>query len=65
MGIVSDGTAYGIPAGLVYSMPVRIAPGGAYQIVRDLEINDFAQQMMDATSKELQEERELALQFLA
>ena len=64
MGIVSDGS-YGIPAGLVYSMPVRIAPGGAYQVVQDLEINDFAREQMDVTAKELLEEREMALQFLS
>ncbi|XP_065176722.1 malate dehydrogenase, cytoplasmic-like [Sycon ciliatum] len=64
MGIVSDGS-YGVPAGLIYSMPVRISPGGAYQIVQNLEINDFAREMMDNTAKELLEERELALQFLA
>nr|AUW34354.1 cytosolic malate dehydrogenase [Tegula funebralis] len=59
MGIVSDGS-YGIPAGLVYSFPVTIAKDGSYKIVQDIAISDFARQKMDATKKELEEERDMA-----
>ena len=31
--------------------------GGAYEIVRDLEINDFSRERMQATESELREER--------
>nr|AUW34357.1 cytosolic malate dehydrogenase [Tegula montereyi] len=59
MGIVSDGS-YNIPAGLVYSFPLKIAKDGSYKIVQDIAISDFARQKMDATKKELEEERDMA-----
>lgn len=55
MGIRSDGS-YGIPEGLVYSFPVT-CKGGDYKIVQGLEINPFSRGRMDATRKELEEER--------
>ena len=55
MAIPADGS-YGIESGIVYSYPVRCA-GGRYQIVQDLEIDDFSRGRMDATEKELREER--------
>lgn len=56
MGIASDGS-YGIPKGLVYSFPVTCA-GGEYKIVQGLEVNPFSRARMDATRKELEEERD-------
>ena len=64
MGLVTDGTKYDIPEGLVYSFPVKILPSGEVQIVEGLEISDFSREKMDATAKELLEEREVAVQFL-
>jgi len=55
MGITADGS-YGIEPGVIYSFPVRCS-GGEYQIVQDLEINDFSRKRMDATAVELREER--------
>jgi malate dehydrogenase len=55
MGIPSDGS-YGIAAGIVYSYPVRCKDGG-YEIVQDLEINEFSRTRMEATEAELREER--------
>jgi len=60
MGVPSDGS-YGIEAGLVYSFPVKINPDHSYSIVQGLSIDDFARGKMDATLKELQEERDDAL----
>ena len=62
MGVPSDGS-YGIPEGLVYSFPVT-CKGGDYSIVQGLEINDFSQTMMDATQKELEEERDAVAKIL-
>jgi len=62
MGVPSDGS-YGIPEGLVYSFPVT-CEGGDYSIVQGLEINDFSQTMMDATQKELEEERDAVAKIL-
>ena len=65
MGVVSDGSHYGISAGLVYSFPVNIKKGGEWEIVKGLEISDFAHEKMDATAKELEHERDVALQFIS
>jgi malate dehydrogenase len=56
MGIPSDGS-YGIPEGIMYGFPVTCANGG-YEIVKGLEIDAFSRERMDATLKELLEERE-------
>jgi malate dehydrogenase len=56
MGIPSDGS-YGIPDGTIYGMPVTTA-GGKYTLVKGLEIDAFSREKMDATLKELQEERD-------
>lgn len=56
MGICSDGS-YGIPKGLVYSFPVT-CNNGEYKIVQGLSVNAFSQARMDATRKELEEERD-------
>ena len=56
MAIPSDGS-YGIPEGVVYSYPV-VCKNGQYEIVQGLEINAFSRERMDATYRELNEERE-------
>jgi len=55
MAIPADGS-YGIEQGIIYSFPVRCS-GGNYEIVQDLEIDDFSRTRMDETEKELREER--------
>ena len=56
MGIPSDGS-YGIPEGVIYSYPV-VCRGGQYEIVQGLAIDEFSRQRMDATYRELLEERD-------
>jgi malate dehydrogenase len=56
MGIPSDGS-YGIPEGVIYGYPVTCKSGG-YEIVKGIDISDFARKRMDATLKELHEERD-------
>ncbi|GAB4169642.1 MAG: malate dehydrogenase [Rhodocyclaceae bacterium] len=56
MGLPSDGS-YGIPEGILYGFPAVCTPG-RYEIVQGLEIDAFSRQKMDATLKELLEERE-------
>jgi malate dehydrogenase len=56
MGIPANGE-YGIPADVMYGMPVTCA-GGKYTLVKGLEIDEFSRQKMDATLKELLEERD-------
>jgi malate dehydrogenase len=55
MAIPSDGS-YGIKPGVIYGYPV-IVENGVYTIVKDLEIGAFSRERMDATEKELREER--------
>jgi len=61
MGIPSDGS-YGIPEGLMFGYPTTCA-GGRYEIVKGLDLGDFAKGKIAATHKELQEER-AAIQHL-
>ncbi|MBC2643456.1 MULTISPECIES: malate dehydrogenase [unclassified Rhodococcus (in: high G+C Gram-positive bacteria)] len=49
--------AYGVPAGLVSSFPVR-SVDGAWQIVEGLEIDDFSRKRIDASVAELESERD-------
>lgn len=64
MGIISDGTAYGIPDDIVYSFPLTIEQGANYKIVQGLEIKAFSREKMDLSAKELVEERDVAIAFL-
>jgi malate dehydrogenase len=56
MGVPSDGS-YGIPEGVLYGYPVT-CNGGKYEIVKGIEVSDFSRKRMDATLKELHEERD-------
>jgi malate dehydrogenase len=56
MGIPSDGS-YGIPQDVMYGFPVTCA-NGKYEMVRNLAIDEFSRGKMDATLKELLEERD-------
>ena len=55
MGVPSDGS-YGIPDGVMYGVPV-ICANGKYTVIKDLEIDAFSRSKMDATLKELEDER--------
>ncbi|RMI33799.1 malate dehydrogenase [Streptomyces triticirhizae] len=56
MAVPSDGS-YGVPEGLISSFPVTCADG-SYRIVPDLAVNDFSRVRIDASVRELSEERE-------
>lgn len=55
MGIPADGS-YGIEQGIFYGHPV-VCENGGYEIVQNLEIDDFSRERMQATEKELRDER--------
>ncbi|MBZ9559764.1 MULTISPECIES: malate dehydrogenase [Modicisalibacter] len=55
MCVVSDGS-YGVTKGIVFSFPVRCRYG-RYEIVQGLPIDDAGQKRIDATEKELLEEK--------
>ena len=56
MGVPSDGS-YGIPEGVIFGYPVTCR-GGKYQIVKGIDISEFSRKRIDATLKELHEERD-------
>jgi malate dehydrogenase len=62
--VLSDGKRYGIPEGIVSSFPVRSDGRGGWQIVDGLEISEFARKKIDASVKELQEERSVVAELL-
>jgi malate dehydrogenase len=55
--LVSKGE-YGVPAGLVFSYPVRSDGKGNLSVVQGVQLDAYGQQKFQATLKELQEERE-------
>jgi malate dehydrogenase len=55
MGVASDGS-YGIPPDIMYGVPVTTA-NGEFERVQGLPIDDFSREKMNATLKELEEER--------
>ena len=55
MGVPSDGS-YGIPQDVMYGVPVTTS-NGDYTRVEGLPIDAFSREKMDATLKELEEER--------
>jgi malate dehydrogenase len=56
MGVPSNGE-YGIPKDVMFGFPVTTS-GGEYQIVEGLTIDNFSQQRIDLTLKELLEEQD-------
>ncbi|MFI6733690.1 malate dehydrogenase [Nonomuraea sp. NPDC050451] len=54
--VVSDGS-YGVPEGLISSFPVRAA-NGKFEIIQGLEIDAFSRDRIDASVRELEEERD-------
>ena len=62
MGVYSDGS-YGIEKGLIYSFPC-VCKNGDWEIVQGVSVNDFSRGKMQATEKELQEERDAVKELL-
>ncbi len=56
MGLPSDGS-YGIAEGVMYGYPT-VCKNGMYEIVKGIDVSDFSRGRMQATLKELTEERD-------
>ena len=56
--------SYGIPQGLIFSFPV-VCDNGDYSIVPGLTVNEFSQKKLDATIKELDDERKAISHLLS
>ena len=61
MAVATDGS-YGLPEGVISGYPCTCA-GGEYTIVEGLEVNDFSRAKIDASIKELSEERDAVEQL--
>ncbi|HEY2342204.1 MAG TPA: malate dehydrogenase [Chthoniobacteraceae bacterium] len=55
---------YGVEAGIMSSFPIRTSASGGWEIVKNVSINDFSRGKIDATVKELKEERDLVKEML-
>jgi malate dehydrogenase len=62
-GVVSDGS-YGIPAGLIYSFPLRTKDGKGWSIAQGLTIDEDARKRLDASAAELIAERDAVKDLL-
>ena len=62
-GVVSDGS-YGVPAGLIYSFPLRTEDGKTWSVVKGLPIDDEAQGRINASAQELISERDAVKDLL-
>ena len=62
MALCSDGS-YGIEKGLICSFPIR-SDGSKISIVQNLPLNDFAKAKIEASVKELKEERAMVAELL-
>lgn len=58
VAVYSDGSAYGVEKDLITSFPIAVAPGGRWEIVPGVPLNDFSREKIDATIGELMEERD-------
>lgn len=61
--IASDGS-YGVPEGLIFGYPLRTMKDGTVEIVQGIEINSFAQEKINITTKELLSEQEAVKDLL-
>jgi malate dehydrogenase len=62
MAVPSDGS-YGVPEGVIFSYPFTCS-GGKYHKVNDLKIDSFQAERIEATKKELFEERDMVAHLL-
>lgn len=62
VAVCSDGS-YGIEKGLIASFPVRVK-SGKWEIVQGVDLNEFSREKIDASVRELEEERSLVGELL-
>jgi len=63
MGVFTDGSKYGVPAGICYSLPCKCADG-EWTVVEGLPIDEFSKAAMAKTQAELEGELALAKSLL-
>ena len=63
VAVCSDGS-YGIEAGLIASMPIRVDKDGRWDIVPGVELDEFSRGKVDASIQELKEEKDAVSSLL-
>ncbi|MFD0896096.1 malate dehydrogenase [Luteolibacter ambystomatis] len=63
VAVCSDGS-YGIEKGLIASMPIRTIEDGKWEVVQGVPVDAFSREKIDASIKELQEERDAVKDLL-
>ncbi len=63
VAVCSDGS-YGIDAGLIASMPIKVDADGRWDVVPGVERDEFSREKVDATVQELRDEREAVADLL-
>lgn len=58
MAVCSDGNPYGVKDGLWFSFPCTSNGDGTYEIVKGLEMTPYLKEKINATEKELEQERD-------
>lgn len=59
MGVITDGSTYGLPAGLVMSLPVKCKGKGEYEVVKSLKLEVPLEQWLRKTEKVISQEKEM------
>ena len=61
--ILSDGS-YDVPEGIIYGFPLRSSKEGKIEIIQGLEINSYAKEKLEITTRELLEEKEAVSELI-
>lgn len=64
IAVISDGNPYGIQDNLIYSFPLKTDGKGGWEIVKGLELSEYAKGKLKATENELLEERSMVAEMM-
>jgi malate dehydrogenase len=62
--VLSDGSQYDIPKGLMFSFPVKTNTDGSCEIIKDISLSEFSQSKIQTSTRELLKEKELVKDLL-
>lgn len=64
LGVCSDNNPYGIQNDLIFSFPCKSLGDGKYEIIKNINLDDFIKEKIKLTEKELLEEKNLIAHLL-
>lgn len=62
--VLTNGEWYGLPKGLVFSLPVKSKGSGDYEVVDSVKLSDFGKEKIAVSCKELEEEKRVISNLL-